>query len=336
MGFSMPIEGGPHDRTLMAWPCGRWQEFGLLEEAFVNYAEVANAISSFEPVTMFADPAFSSQARARCSEAVEVVELPLDDSWLRDSGPIFVTGPGDERMGVDFVFNAWGEKFPTWQADDRIARLACENLGVPSTRAPIVLEGGSITVDGEGSLITTEQCLLHPKRNPHLDRSGIENALGEWLGVSEVIWLGNGLIEDRDTDGHVDNLCSFVSPGKVVCQTAPGPDDPDCEYLDENLARLRSARRASGEPIEVVELPFLPRTEFEGRSVAVPYTNFYLVNGGVIVPTPDGGDSTEADALAVLAHAFPDRQVVGVPSTTLALGGGGIHCITQQVPSGSP
>lgn len=335
-GLSMPIEGARHDRTLMAWPCGRWKEFGLLEEAFVNYAAVANAISTFEPVTVFSDPAYSAEARARCSEEVEVAEVPLDDAWLRDSGPIFLTGSGDERKGVDFAFNAWGEKFPTWQADDAVARLACEELGIPSIRAPIVLEGGSLTVDGQGTLITTEQCLLHPKRNPGLDRAGIESALQDWLGVSKVIWLGNGLVEDRDTDGHVDNLCAFVAPGRVVCQTAPGPDDPDFEILDENLARLAAATDSRGEAIEAIEMPFLPRTEFEGRAVAIPYTNFYLVNGAVIVPTPDGGDPTEADALAVLETAFPEREVLGVPSTTLALGGGGIHCITQQVPAVSP
>ncbi|MFM8526869.1 MAG: agmatine/peptidylarginine deiminase [bacterium] len=316
----------------MAWPCARWESFGLLEQAFVNYAAVANAIAAFEPVTMFAAPAFSGEARARCSEEIEVVEVDLDDAWLRDSGPIFVDGDDGCRLGVDFRFNAWGEKFPTWEADDRVAAEICDRLAIESRRSPIVLEGGSITVDGLGTLITTEQCLLHPKRNPELDRHGIEAALGDWLGVTEVVWLGNGLVEDRDTDGHVDNLCAFVEPGKVICQTAPGADDPNHPLLSENLRRLADATDARGNPIEAIELPFLPRVEHEGRPVAIPYTNFYLVNGGVIVPIPDGGDPSEADALAVIAGAFPDREVVGVPSTTLALGGGGIHCITQQVP----
>lgn len=328
----MPAEASAHERTLMAWPCGRWDEFGLLEEAFVNYAAVANAISTFEPVTMFSDPGFAAEARARCSEEIDVVEVPLDDAWLRDSGPIFVVDE-QRRLGVDFGFNAWGEKFPTWEKDDAVAAFACENLGIASRRSPIVLEGGSISVDGSGTVVTTEQCLLNDKRNPSLDRAALEAALGDWLGTTRVIWLGNGLIEDLDTDGHVDNLCAFIEPGRVVCQGSPGPEDPNHSFLDENIERLRTAVDAQGRDLELVELPFLPRAEHEGRAVAIPYTNFYLANGAVIVPTPDGGDSTEADALAVLAGAFPDREVVGVPSTTLARGGGGIHCITQQVPA---
>lgn len=331
--LAMPSEASRHDRTLMAWPCGRWESFGLLEEAFVNYAAVANAIAAFEPVMMFAEPGYAAEARARCSEEVEVVEVPLDDSWLRDSGPIFVVGDAKRRVGVDFAFNAWGEKFPAWEADDAVASSICDRLGIESRRAPIVLEGGSITVDGRGTLVTTEQCLLHPKRNPALDQDAIEAALGDWLGVTKVIWLENGLIEDLDTDGHVDNLCAFIEPGQVICQASPGPEDPDHTNLTENLARLRSATDSRGGDLEVVELPFLPRAEHEGRSVAIPYTNFYLANGAAIVPTPEGGDATEADALAVISSAFPDREVIGVPSTTLARGGGGIHCITQQVPA---
>ena len=329
----MPAETSPHERTLMAWPCSRWEQFGLLEEAFVNYAAVANAVAAFEPVTMVADPHFAAEARARCSEEVEIVEIPLDDAWLRDSGPIFVTGDDGRRLGVDFRFNAWGEKFPSWEADDASAAAICEQLGIESRRAPIVLEGGSLSVDGLGTLVTTEQCLLHPKRNPDLDRHGIEAALGDWLGATSVIWLGNGLIEDLDTDGHVDNLCSFAGPGKVVCQTAPDSTDPNHGFLSDNFRRLTDATDSRGGSLEVIEIPFLPRAEHQGRVVAIPYTNFYLVNGAAIVPTPDGGDPTEGDALSIIAGAFPNREVVGVPSTTLARGGGGIHCITQQVPA---
>ena len=329
----MPAESAPHERTLMAWPCARWEQFGLLEEAFVNYAAVANAVAEFEPVTLIADPLFAAEARARCSEEVEIVEIPLDDAWLRDSGPIFVTGDDGRRLGVDFRFNAWGEKFPSWQADDAVAGAACDLLGIESRRSPIVLEGGSLTVDGLGTLITTEQCLLHPKRNPDLDRHGIEAALGDWLGTTTVIWLGNGLVEDLDTDGHVDNLCAFAGPSRVICQTAPDPKDPNHRYLSENFERLTSATDSRGGALEVIEMPFLPRTEHQGRVVAIPYTNFYLANGAAIVPTPDGGDPTEDEALSIISAVYPDREVVGVPSTTLARGGGGIHCITQQVPA---
>jgi agmatine deiminase len=326
MSLRMPAEWAPHERTLMCWPAreSMWQE--RFAQAQADHAEVANAIAAFEPVLMAADPRFVTEARRLCGENVDVVEIPLDDSWARDSGPIFVTGDGGERAGVQFGFNGWGEKFRPYDEDARFATRALEQLGEQRRDAThFVLEGGSITVDGEGTLITTEQCLFEEHRNPGLGRAEIEAELRAQLGVERVIWLGLGLVEDDDTDGHVDNVCAFVEPGKVVLQTVTDEANPNFAPSRDNLRRLRDAG------LEVVELSWLPYVDGEQPPTVVPYTNFYLCNGGLIVPVR--GEETDADALALLASLYPGREAVAVAGETLALGGGGVHCITQQVPA---
>jgi agmatine deiminase len=321
----MPAEWAPHERTIMCWPAREtmWQE--RFAQAQADYAETANAIAAFEPVLMAADPRHAAEARRLCGDGVEVVEIPLDDSWARDSGPIFVTGDG-ERAGVQFGFNGWGGKFTPFDDDAQFATRVLETLGEARRDAGhFVLEGGSITVDGEGTLITTEQCLFHERRNPALSREEIEAELRANLGVERVVWLGLGLVEDDDTDGHVDNICAFVAPGKVVLQTVTDEANPNHAHAQENLRRLRDAG------LEVVEIPWLPYVEGEDPAVAVPYTNFYICNGGLIVPTR--GEETDAEALALLESLYPGREAVAVAGETLALGGGGVHCITQQVPA---
>jgi agmatine deiminase len=255
---------------------------------------------------------------------VEVLELPHDDSWIRDSGPIFVAA-GDNRLGIDFAFNGWGGKFAPHDADDALPEKLCEYLGIPRERAEIVLEGGSISVDGEGTLVTTEQCLLDPSRNPELDKDDLEEALIRLLGLERIVWLDQGLVEDKDTDGHVDNVCQFIAPGRVLLQTVSDPDNPNYGNAQENLRRLRAAG------LDVVELDLLPYLEGGDRPRVVPYTNFYLCNGAVIVPVSD--QPTDAEALDRIGACFPDREVVSVPGAVLAMGGGGVHCITQQVPA---
>jgi agmatine deiminase len=319
----MPAEWAPHERTLMAWPVRTELWGSLMDDAKRDYAEIARAIAAFEPVLMVAADAFD--ARRHLGAEVEVVELPHDDSWIRDSGPIFVTG-GRDRVGVDFRFNGWGGKFGPWDADDALSERLCEYLGIPRERAEVVLEGGSISVDGEGTLVTTEQCLLHPSRNPSLSREDLEESLRRLLGVERVVWLGQGLVEDEDTDGHVDNVCQFVAPGRVLLQTVTDPDNPNFENAQENLRRLRAVG------IDVVELDLLPYVTVRGRPGVVPYTNFYVCNGAVIVPV--SGQPTDAEALDRIGACFPGRDVVPVPGVVLAEGGGGPHCITQQVPAG--
>jgi agmatine deiminase len=321
----MPAEWAPHERTLMAWPARAELWGAQLAQAKSDYAATANAVAAFEPLTMVcATEAAADEARAALTGEVEIVVEPIDDSWLRDSGPIFVIGEGQRRAGVHFGFNAWGEKFRPYDKDAAIGGRLVELAGDDCYRAPLILEGGSICADGEGTLITTEQCLLHPSRNPDLSREEIERQLIDQLGLDRVVWLGQGLVEDRDTDGHVDLIAAFTKPGEVLLQTVP-EGNPNFENCRENAARLQAAG------IDVVELPHLPYSQVEGDSVACGYMNFYICNGAVIVPVC--GADTDPDALARIAECYPGREAVPVPGAVIAWGGGGPHCITQQVPA---
>jgi agmatine deiminase len=307
----------------MGWPCRTelWGE--TIAQARADYAAVANAVAAFEPVTMIANPGEeAAQARAACTAAVEVVELGLDDSWLRDSGPIY-TLDDDERVAVHYGFNAWGEKFPPWDRDAAVGREIAEQLGDRVIDGGMVLEGGSILTDGQGTLLTTEQCLLNPNRNPSLDRAAIEERLAATLGVDYFVWLGQGLIEDRDTDGHVDLIAVITDVGRALLQTVP-EDNPNYANCADNLRRMRDGG------FVVTEVPLLPYAEVAGERIAASYLNLYICNGGAIVPV--AGQDTDEEALAIIASELPDLELVPVPGLVIAYGGGGPHCITQQVP----
>ena len=331
-GFRMPAEWARHDRCIMAWPVRRrvfWGAFYELAQA--TYAAVAHAIARFEPVLVVAAPEEAAEARNRCGREVEVVELPIDDSWMRDSGPIFLSAPDGRLAAADFLFNSWGEKYLPYDRDADIGRRLCEHFGVPRYAAPMVLEGGAITVDGEGTLITTESCLLNPNRNPGMTREEIEEVLRTYLGGETVIWLQAGVWDDWDTDGHVDGVAAFIRPGAVALHMVREKDHPDYATCLENRRRLENATDARGRAIEVVEIDAETTVDMGGRRVSSCYLNFYLANGAVVVPTM-GTDDDEA-ALKQLRAAFPDREVVGVETAVLGYGGGGVHCITQQMPS---
>ncbi|MDX6640502.1 MAG: agmatine deiminase, partial [Solirubrobacteraceae bacterium] len=266
----------------------------------------------------------AAAARAACAGEFEVLVLAIDDSWVRDCGPIFTRVADGTRVGVHFGFNAWGERFSPWDADEAAGGVLAERYGDAVVRAPFVLEGGSIAVDGEGTLITTEECLLHPNRNPSMSREQIEDGLREHLGAETIVWLGKGLSEDRDTDGHVDLIAAFTRPGEVLLQSGP-PGTEDEERMEDNRERLEAAG------LTVHRLDPLPHVGLAGEQVAVSHMNFYLCNGGVVVPVT--GQASDAEALETIAAAYPEREVVGVPGAILAYGGGGPHCITQQVPA---
>ncbi|MCP2309174.1 agmatine deiminase family protein [Kitasatospora paracochleata] len=332
MTFRMPAEWTDHEGCLMAWPVRAELWGNVLDRAKQEYAQVARAIAEFEPVTMVAPPGHGEEARAMCGEeGITVLELPTDDSWFRDSAPIFVVDEVGRRAGVDFRFNSWGRKHHPWDADDRISALLLERLGVPAIRSEMILEGGAITVDGEGTLITTEQCLLHPNRNPDLSREEIEAELKARLGVTKVIWLPYGGLLDTETDGHVDGVCAFAAPGKVIVQLPSDPEHPDYVRMRANRTVLEHSTDAQGRPFEIVDVPQAAFVEVDGKEIEVGYLNHYLANGGVVVPI--AGHPEDAGALAVIAAAHPDRKVVGVPTPVVAFGGGGVHCITQQIPS---
>ena len=332
VGLRMPAEWAPHERTLIAWPAREEAWRGTtIERARDVHAQVVAAVAAFEPVTLVADPAHVDEARRRVTaENVEVAMLPLDDSWLRDSGPLVAIGPEGRRHGIDFRFNAWGEAFAPYDRDAAVAERLLEHLGIERFPSPMVLEGGAIAVDGEGTLVTTEQCLLDPNRNPLLNRKDIEAELRLQLGAERIVWLGRGLVEDADTDGHVDNICAFIAPGRALLQAAPDAEDPNAVALEEN------ARRLSAAGIEIERWELLPRTRrADGSVVAIPYLNYYLCNGAAIVPLGEQDPDMDAEALRRLGTLLPGREIVGVPGRVLALGGGGVHCITQQVPSGA-
>ncbi len=329
-GFSMPAEWGPHARTIVAWPARQPLWGPTAAAARTAYAATIRAVSRFEPVTVVANVGAGAEATAACRDlaGVEIVEEPLDDSWVRDTGPIVVTDAGGARRAVDFRFNGWGDKYQPYASDDALAARLCERLGLERYDAPLVLEGGSVTVDGAGTLVTTEQCLLHPNRNPSWSRDAIEGALRDWLGVERIVWLAAGLVEDHDTDGHVDNVCTFVAPGVALVQGTPDPANPNAAILADNRARLERAG------IEAIPIDVLPYAEVAGRQVVVPPLNLYQCNGGgVIVPVAEADPAAADAAVARVGAALAGREVVAVPGSVLAYGGGGVHCITQQVPA---
>jgi agmatine deiminase len=350
-GFAMPAEYAPHAGCWMLWPerPDNWREGA--QPAQRAFAAVAAAIARFEPVSMGVSAAHFEFARALLPPAVRVVELSHDDAWMRDVGPTFVIDKKGERRGVDWRFNAWGGLrgglyFP-WDQDDAVARKVLEIEGCHRYRAPFINEGGAIHVDGQGTALVTAQCLLNPNRNPDLDKTAIEARLRAYLGVTQIVWLGQGVVED-ETDGHVDNLACFVKPGMVALHWTDDTGDPQYEVSRDAFERLRAARDARGRPLQVIKLPMPGPLEISaseaagilesetshrrepGMRLAASYVNFYIANKGIVMPLLD--PRTDRLAASRLKRAFPDRQVVGVPAREILLGGGNVHCITQQVP----
>ena len=329
-GFFMPAEWHAHKRCWMAWPCRDeiWGEG--LDAARDAYAEVAKTVAEFEPVTMVANPEDVAEVSLRCGSGVAALPLAIDDSWMRDTGPTFVVDGQGGLAGIDWQFNAWGGKAETYDKDAALAGLLLDHLGLDRYAAPLILEGGSIHVDGQGTLMTSEQCLLNPNRNPKLGREEIETQLREHLGVRAVIWLGEGLVDD-ETDGHVDNIACFVRPGVVMALTTADSEDANYAALQDNLARLRAARDAQGRELEIVEVEQpAPEVHPKGPRLARSYINFYIANGGVVMPSFE--DPKDEAAFAAVSKCFPEHDVRQVPAGDIVLGGGGIHCITQQQP----
>ena len=322
----MPAETEPHRRTLMAWPpdvpqCIFTPE--QLEPARVDYAEIARAIVRYEPVTLVVRPGDIASATEHLGDAVDIVALEIDDAWIRDDGPIVVRAPDGNLSAVHFRFNAWGDK-QVHDADAVVGAAVAVNLGLPVEEAPMVLEGGSIAVDGRGTLVTTERCLLNPNRNPTYSRTDIERTLESFLGVDRVVWLADAIAEDVGTDGHVDNVVAFTPSGAALVQGCDDPANPNAAIAADNVALLSAAG------IDVIEVPVLPYADFDGQRLAVPYVNVYSGNGFVAVPV--SGHAADEDVCRLIGAQYPGRTVIPVPGVVLAYGGGGVHCITQQVP----
>lgn len=327
IGSRVPAETDPHARTLMAWPTAfrrdaLWHD--QLEVARAVHAEIAGQIARFEPVLLVADPAEADDARRRVGDRVEVLAEPIDDSWLRDSGPVLTKAPDGTRHALCFRFTGWGGSFIPFDRDATIAGRVAAHLGLPAHDVDLAAEGGAVVLDGAGTAVTTTRCLLNPNRNPGRTRAEVDAALERALGVDLVVWLDDAIAEDEGTDGHVDTVVAFTGPGRCLLQGCDDAANPNHTIARANRAALEAAG------IAVTEIPVLPYATVAGARAPVPYVNLYPVNGGVLVPTT--GDAADPDVLATIASAYPGREVVAVPGAVLAYGGGGVHCITQPVP----
>jgi agmatine deiminase len=352
--FRMPGEFEPHAGCWMAWPerPDNWRAGAApAQEAF---AAVAEAIALSEPVTMAASDAQFERCRAMLSPAVRVLEISTDDAWMRDIGPSFLLGRSGELRGVDWRFNAWGGAegglYASWDRDERAARKILEVEGADRYRAPLVLEGGSIHVDGQGTVLSTEECLLNPNRNPGLPLEQIELQLCNYLGAEEILWLGRGLYGD-ETDGHIDNIACFARPGVILLSWPEDERDPSRAAAEDAERRLAGAVDARGRSPEVIRVPAPPTLTISaqeaagverregtiprlaGERMAGSYVNFFIASSRIVFPLLD--ERSDDRAAEILSEVFPEREVVGVPAREILLGGGNIHCITQQVPLAS-
>ena len=341
-GFRWPAEWEPHVATWLSWPHNPDTWPGCLAEAEAAFVAMARALHGREALHInVRSEAEGARVRtllaeAGVTEAVRTWVIPTDDAWVRDHGPVFMVRPGELAL-VDFGFDAWGRKYPPWDRDAAVPRRIAEARGLRRFEAGFVLEGGSIEGDGEGTVLTTEQCLLHPNRRlpdeAPRTREAMEARLADWLGASCVLWLGEGIAGD-DTDGHVDDVARFVAPGVVVVAEQPDPADPDHAPLAANLARLRGMRDARGRRLEAVPLPMPPPIRVAGVRCPASYANFYLANGVALVPV--FGVPEDARALGILRELLPGREVVGIAARALVVGLGAAHCLTQQEPAPPP
>ncbi len=333
--FFMPGEWERHERTLIEWPVREslvWPD--NYKEVCEGYAAVAKAVSEFEAVTLIVNRSDRKEAERLCGSFAEILEIPHNDAWCRDNGPTFLKNGRGELKGINWKFNAWGEKYGPYNLDNEVACKVLKHYKVPAADVPIVLEGGSIHVDGEGTLLTTKQCLLHPNRNPGFSREQLEEEIKTNLNVRKIIWLNKGLYGD-ETDGHVDNVACFARPGLVLLQTCRDKTDPNYEITMENLEILKQAIDAGGRKLDVVEILQPPARLYNNVRLTLSYLNFYFVNGGIILPV-FGGDAGKTDQMAweVLQKVFPGRRIVKVDGMPLIKEGGNVHCITQQMPAG--
>ncbi|SDU10278.1 agmatine deiminase [Verrucomicrobium sp. GAS474] len=343
-GYQMPAEWAPHAATWLTWPRPEGISFPGRYDGIVPpiWARLTALLAEDEEVHI---NVFSAGHRAAVEEALRAARVPFGEGtrvrlhdfpayepWCRDHGPIFVTKEGGERAIVDWGYNAWGGKYPPCDLDDHVPVEVAKFRGLPLYQPGIVMEGGSLDVNGAGTLLTTESCLLNPNRNPHLTRADIEKYLADYLGIQKVLWLGDGILGD-DTDGHVDDLTRFVSVDTVVTVVEDDPNDENYAPLRENRERLATMTTACGLPLRVVDLPMPKPLHCEGQRLPASYANFYIANGKVLVPVFN--DPADAKACAILQELFPDRRVIPFDASDLIWGLGALHCITQQEPSGA-
>jgi agmatine deiminase len=337
--LKMPAEWEPHEGTWLAWPHNQDHWPGNFAPIPFVYAQIIRALAQSEKVFLCVnDPAMEinsrevlrqSQIEDELLERVIFFHIPTDASWSRDHGPIFVKDEKGKPIILDWVFNSWGAKYPPWNQDDDVPKHVARILELPLIEPGIVLEGGSIDVNGRGTLLTTEQCLLNRNRNPHLSRSQIEEKLNKYLGAANVLWLKEG-IEGDDTDGHIDDIARFVNPTTIVCVVEKNGTDPNCEILQRNYEDLKRMKDQDGSLLNVVTLPMPDPVFYEGNRLPASYANFYIANRSVLIPIFHVPQDREA--IEILQSLFPERNVIGIDCVDLVWGLGTIHCSTQQQP----
>jgi agmatine deiminase len=341
LGYRMPAEWAPHAGTWLTWPRPEGISFpDKYDTVPPVYAELIRHLTQVEDVNI---NVWNAQMESWVRDLLKKNKAPLDrvrfhhfpayEPWCRDHGPIFLAREHDgkrERAVVDWGYNAWGNKYPPFDLDDAVPQQVAKLRGLPLFSPGIVMEGGSIEVNGFGTVLTTEACLLNPNRNPQLNQSQIEQYLKDYLGATNVLWLGEGIVGD-DTDGHIDDITRFVNPSTVVTVVEEDPQDDNYHLLQDNLKRLRALRDQDGKSFRIVDLPMPGVVQHDGQRLPASYANFYIANRLVLVPTYR--HANDARAVAILQKEFPDRRVVGVDSTELIWGLGSFHCITQQEPA---
>ena len=337
-GYAMPAEWAPHAATWISWPHNAETWPARLAATEHAMATAVAALSAGEGVHVnVLDAHHEAEVRARLAaagarmDAVRLHAVPTDDAWCRDHGAIFVTRRAREAplAAVDFGFNAWGGKYPPWDRDDAVAARMAAILGVPCFAGGMVLEGGSVEVNGDGAVLTTEQCLLNPNRNPSLGREAIEQRLRDTLGVAQVLWLDEG-IEGDDTDGHVDDVTRFAGRARVITAVAPR-GARNHEALDANRRRLAGMRLLDGTPLEVLEVPTPDVLDASGEPLPASYANYYVGNRVVLMPAYD--DALDGEAARRIGACFPGRELIAIDCRDVVHGLGALHCLTQQVPA---
>jgi agmatine deiminase len=346
LGYRLPAEWEPHEATWLSWPHKEASWPGKIESIFPVYSQMVSALALSETVHINVNhDDMEAAARRHLKQAgaadnVVFHHFPTNDAWCRDHGAIILAQHNvpraagvsqlSPRLATDWDYNAWGDKYPPYDLDNLIPAKMADHLGIPSIKGGMVLEGGSIDSNGAGLLLTTENCLLNPNRNPHLTRAQIEARIVDFLGVEKVLWLGEGIVGD-DTDGHIDDITRFVSRRTVVTAIEEDPADDNYKPLRDNLSRLESMRDLDGHPLEIVTIPMPPPVVYNDQRLPASYANFYLANTVVLLPTYK--HPNDERARATLAKLFPTREVVGLDCTDLIWGLGAFHCLTQQVPA---
>ena len=336
--YYMPAEWYPHKCCWMQWPYNNpnhngygaipsWSHFDF-EKGRLAWANVANSIVKFEQVKMITHPDEIRKAKKLLDSKIEIIKFKIDDCWARDSGAIFLLNDKNMLGGIDWEFNGWG-KFKPYDSDNKIAKFMIENSSAAYFKNQMILEGGSIHVDGEGTLLTTEQCLLNKNRNPKLSTKEIENNLKEYLNINKIIWLKNGT--DEGTDGHVDNIACFVKPGTILSLSCKDKNDPFYEKINENLEILKTSTDSKGRRLKIIELEMSYKRLIPNDDEPSSYINFYIANNGIVMPSFED-EKADYNAKTIVQSIFPDRKIICINGIDISMGGGNVHCITQQQP----